>query len=225
MKGASGALAGPGELAEERFARHLCLPHARWWGGRTGVGGCLSSSLRVPGVGQPCLSWADLFRGQLPGPSRNGSEAAQGLLAAPPPDRPTLLRSVQREERVDVYDRNQGFPTGFKIHTCISFKTKSYTLLIKVAAAAAAKSLRSCPTLWDPIDGSPPGSPVPGILQARTLEWGAISCSTAWKWKVKVKLFSHVQLLVIPWTAAYQAPLSMGFARQEYWSGVPLHRS
>ena len=88
--------------------------------------------------------------------------------------------------------------------------------------AAAAKSLQSCPTLCDPIDGSPPGSTVPGILQARTLEWVAISFSNAWKWKVKVKSLSQVQLFVTPWTAAYQAPLSMGFSRQEYWSGVPL---
>ena len=90
------------------------------------------------------------------------------------------------------------------------------------AAAAAAKSLQLCPTLCDPIDGSPPGSAVPGILQTRTLEWVAISFSSAWKWKVKVKLLSRVWLLVTPWTAAYQAPLSMGFSRQEYWSGVPL---
>ena len=93
---------------------------------------------------------------------------------------------------------------------------------IAAAAAAAAKSLQSCPTLCDPIDGSPPGSPVPGILQAKTLEWVAISFSNAWKWKVKVKLLSRVQLLATPWTAAYQAPLSMGFSRQEYWSGLPL---
>ena len=90
------------------------------------------------------------------------------------------------------------------------------------AAAAAAKSLQSCPTLCDPIDGSPPGSPVPGILQARRLEWVAISFSNAWKWKVKVKLLSRVQLFVTPWTAAYAAPPSMGFSRQDYWSGVPL---
>ena len=89
------------------------------------------------------------------------------------------------------------------------------------AAAAAAKSLQSCPTLCDPIDSSPPGSPVPGILQTRTLEWVAISFSNAWKWKVKVKSLSRVPLLAIPWTAAHQA-LSMGFSRQEYWSGVPL---
>jgi len=90
------------------------------------------------------------------------------------------------------------------------------------AAAAAAKSLQSCPTLCDPIDGSPPGSPVPGILQARTLEWVAISFSSAWKWKVKVKLLSRAQLLLTPWTATYEAPPSMGFSRQEHWSGVPL---
>ena len=92
----------------------------------------------------------------------------------------------------------------------------------KHAAATAAKSLQLCPTLCDPTDGSPPGCPIPGILQARTLEWVAISFSNAWKWKVKVKSLSRVRLLVAPWTAAYQAPPSMGFSRQEYWSGVPL---
>jgi len=90
------------------------------------------------------------------------------------------------------------------------------------AAAAAAKSLQSCLTLCDPIDGSPPGSPVPGILKARTLEWVAISFPNVWKWKVKVKSLSRVQLLATQWTAAYQAPPSMGFSRREYWSGVPL---
>ena len=89
-------------------------------------------------------------------------------------------------------------------------------------AAAAAKVLQVCPTLCDPIDGSLPGSSVLGILQARTLEWVAISFSSAWKWKVKVRLLSRVRLFVTPWTAAYQAPLSMGVSRQEYWSGVPL---
>ena len=95
-------------------------------------------------------------------------------------------------------------------------------LIRKSTAAAAAKSLQSCPTLCDPIEGSPPGSPIPGILQARTLEWVAISFSNAWKWKVKVKLLSRVRLFATPWTAAHQAPPSMGFSRQEYWSGVPL---
>ena len=90
------------------------------------------------------------------------------------------------------------------------------------AAVAAAKLLQSCLTLCDRTDGSPPGSPVPGILQARTLEWVAISSSKAWKGKVKVKSLSHVRLLATPWTAAYQAPPSIGFSRQEYWSGLPL---
>ena len=89
-------------------------------------------------------------------------------------------------------------------------------------AAAAPKSLQSCLTLCDPIDGSPPGSPIPGILQTRTLEWVAISFSSAWKWKVKVKSLSRVRLLATPWTVAYQAPPSMGFSRQEYWNGLPL---
>ena len=92
----------------------------------------------------------------------------------------------------------------------------------KFSAAAAAKSLQSCPTLCDPIDSSPPVSPIPGILQARTLEWVAISFSNAWKWKVKANSLSHVWLLATPWNAAYQAPPSMGFSRQKYWSGVPL---
>ena len=96
----------------------------------------------------------------------------------------------------------------------VKFWTRQY--------AAAAKSLQSCPTLCDPIDGSPPGSPVPGILQARALEWVAISFSNAWKWKVKVKSLSRVQLSATPCTAAYQTPPSMGFSRREYWSGLPL---
>ena len=90
------------------------------------------------------------------------------------------------------------------------------------AASAAAKSLQSCPILCDPVDGSPPGSPIPGILQARTLERVAISFSNAWKWKVKMKSLSCVRLLATPGTAAHQAPPFMGFSRQEYWSGVPL---
>ena len=89
-------------------------------------------------------------------------------------------------------------------------------------AATAAKSLQSCPILCDPIDGSPPGCPNPGILQARTLEWVAISFSNAWRWKVKVRSLSRVRLFATPQTVAYQAPPPMGFSRQVYWSGVPL---
>ena len=99
-----------------------------------------------------------------------------------------------------------------------SCKNQIKTLLINYAMLCYSKSLQSCPTLCDTIDSS---SPVPGILQARTLEWVAISFSNAWKWKVKVKSLSGVWFLATPWTAAHQAPLSIGFSRQEYWSGVP----
>ena len=94
-------------------------------------------------------------------------------------------------------------------------------MIIFIIAATAAKSLQSCPTLCDPRDGSPTGFPVPGILQARTVEWVAISFSNAWKWKVKVKSLSHARLLATPWTAAYQAPLSMDFPGKS--TGVGCH--
>ena len=94
--------------------------------------------------------------------------------------------------------------------------------MVHTYAAAAAKSPQSCPTLCDPIDGSPPGSAISGILQARTLEWVAISFSSVAKWKVKVKSLSPVQLSATPWTEGYQATPPMGFSRQEYWSGLPL---
>ena len=99
-----------------------------------------------------------------------------------------------------------------------------YHWATRKAQAAAAKSLQSFLTLCDPTDGSlhPPGSAIPGILQARILEWVAIAFSNAWKWKVKVKSLSHVRLFGTPGTGAYQAPPSMGFSRQEYWSGLPL---
>ena len=104
----------------------------------------------------------------------------------------------------------------------VQWQTYSLHFVLLTGAAAAAKLLQPCLILCDPIDSSAPGSPVAGILQARTLEWVAISFSNAWKWKVKVKSLSCVRLLATPWTAAYQAPPSMGFSRQEYWSGVPL---
>ena len=108
--------------------------------------------------------------------------------------------------------------TSWEILDCMKHKLESRL----PGAAAAAKLLQSCLTLCDPTDGSPPGSTVPGILQARTLEWIAISFSNVWKWKVKVKSLSRVRLLATPWTAAYQAPLSMGFSSQEYLSALPL---
>ena len=104
----------------------------------------------------------------------------------------------------------------------LELKKRSFTRCNREAATATAKLLQSCPILCDPIDGSPPGPAVPGILQARTLLWVAISSSNAWKGKVKVKSLSRVRLLATPWTAAYHAPPSMGFSRQECWSGVPL---
>ena len=101
-----------------------------------------------------------------------------------------------------------------------SFLNAGYVKLNKVKVKVLVT--QSCLILCDPMDCSPPGSPVPGILRARTLEWVAISFSNAWKWKVKVKSFSHIPLVATPWTATYQAPPSMGFSSQEYWSGVPL---
>jgi len=103
-----------------------------------------------------------------------------------------------------------------------TFVGKVMSRLFNMLAAAAAKSLQLCLTLCNPIDGSPPGSTVPEILQARTLEWVAISFSNAGKWKVKGKSLSRVRFLVTPWTAAHQVPPSMEFSRQECWSGVPL---
>ena len=106
----------------------------------------------------------------------------------------------------------------------MSKSSNNMTIILSnvIKIVAAAKSLQSCLTLCDPIDSSPPGSPVPRILQARTLEWVAISFSNAWKWKVKLKSLSRVPPSATSWTAAFQAPPSMGFSRQEYWSGMPL---
>ena len=102
-----------------------------------------------------------------------------------------------------------------------SVATKASKLVLMIHSAAA-KSLQSCLTLCDPIDGSPPGSPVPGILQARALVWVAISFCNAWKWKVKARSLSRVRLFATPWTEAHQAPLSMGWSRQDYWSMLPF---
>ena len=106
---------------------------------------------------------------------------------------------------------------SFPISQLFSWGGQSTGVSALAAAAATAKSLQSCPTLRQPTR-----LPVAGVLQAKTLEWVAISFSNAWKWKVKVKSLSRVRLFETPWTAPYQAPLPMGFSRQEYWSGVPL---
>ena len=120
---------------------------------------------------------------------------------------------------VELYELMWSLDFCLNILCWLSITTKNnLTLLL----CSAAESLQSYLTLCDPIDGSPPGSPIPGILQARALEWVASSFSNAWKWKVKLKSLSHVQLFLTPWTAAHQAPPSMGFSRQEYWSELPL---
>ena len=119
------------------------------------------------------------------------------------------------EEWVSCFGKSMGVLCGWKeVDTWLKRSSR--------LPAAAANSLQSRPTLCNSIDGSPPGSPIPGILQARTLEWVAISFSNAWKWKVKLQSPSRVWPSTTPWTAAYQAPPSMGFSRQEYWSGMPL---
>ena len=128
------------------------------------------------------------------------------------------LRSPNVQSIIQLNSNNRGDPLWLGA----IYPKRSCTHFLSYAPAAAAKSLQSCPTLCDPIDGRPPGSPISGILQARALEWVAISFSNEWKWKVKLKSLSHIWLLATPWTAAYEAPQSMGFSRQEYWSGVPL---
>ena len=89
--------------------------------------------------------------------------------------------------------------------------------MFTVVISAAAKLLQSCPTLCDPIDGSPPGSSVPEIFQARTLEWVAMSFPNACMQAKSLQ--SCPALTATLQTAAYQAPLSMGFCSQEYQSG------
>ena len=142
--------------------------------------------------------------------------------------------SILMKGRHDCLEKHSGWlsqPLQFKypprsFWLPVSLKPISTTLFLGLkhssfVTAAVAKSLQSCLTLCDPIDSSPPGSPIPGILQARTLEWVATTFSNAWKWKVKVKSLTRVQLLETPWTAAHQAPPSMGFSRQESWSQGP----
>ena len=127
------------------------------------------------------------------------------------------ISAVQQSDSVCTYIdpfKKYSFPLWFITGYWTKYSSLCYALLLLL--------LQSCPTLCDPIDGSPPGSPIPGTLQARILEWVAIFSSNAWKWKVKVKSLSRVRLFATLWTAAHQAPLSMGFSRQEYWSGVPL---
>ena len=125
------------------------------------------------------------------------------------------LRIHEQCEKAERYDTERWTPQIGRCPHATGEEQRNNSR--KTEAAAAAKSIQLCPTLCDPIDGSLPGSSILGILQARTLEWVAISFSSAWKWKVKVRLLSRVQLFATPWTAAHQAPPSMGFSRQEYW--------
>ena len=149
-------------------------------------------------------------------PSALPGNRATSARIRPPPD----FRFRRAEAKAGLWSLagSSGLPVHFsQFSQCCWFVRGSARIV-----AAPAKSLQSCPTLCDPRDGSPPGSPVPGILQAKILEWVAISFSNAWKWKVKVKSLSRVRLFTTPWTAAYQAPPPMRFSRQEYWSGLPL---
>ena len=140
-------------------------------------------------------------------------------------EEPGGLQSMGPQRVGHDWSNWSGMSTVIYVTVITTTPATSTTTVIRAAttaasAAAAAKLRQSCPTLCDPRDGSPPGSRVPGILQARTWEWVAISFSNASKWKVKVKSLSRVWLFPTPWTVAYQAPPSMGFSRQEYWSGL-----
>ena len=135
-----------------------------------------------------------------------------------------LLLLLSRFSRVRLCDPIDGSPPGSAIPGILQARTLEWVAIsFSSAWKVKGESEVTQPflTLSDPMDCSPPGSPIPGILQARTLEWVAISFSNAWKWKVKVKSLSHVRPSATPWTAAYQAPPSMGFSKREYWSGVP----
>ena len=133
-----------------------------------------------------------------------------------------LLRRWLKDYRMNLPKSIATKMSSWAIMSTLSAGTMILLLVAHPLWIIAAKSFQLCPTLCDPIDGSPPGPSVPGILQARTLEWVAVSFSNAWKWKVKVKSLSQVQLFATPWTATYQALPSMGVSRQEYWSGLPL---
>ena len=135
--------------------------------------------------------------------------------------KPNLQYSGHLMQRTDSLMDREAWHAAVHGVTKSRIQLSDWTVLklgvLQNIAAAAAKSLQLCLTLCDPTDGSLPGPPLPGVLQARTLEWVAISFCNAWKWSCSVMSDS-----VTPWTAAYQAPPTMGFSRQEYWSGVPL---
>ena len=191
----------------------LCIRWSKYWSFSFNI----SPSNEHPGLISLRMDWLDLLavQGTLKSLFQHHSSKASILLHS-------ALFIVQLSHPY--------MTTGKTIAlTRWTFVDKVMSLLFNMlSAAAAAKSLQSCPTLCDPIDSSPLGSSVPGILQARILEWVAISFSNSWEWKVKVKSLSHAWLSVTPRTAAYQAPLSMAFSSQEYWRdsweslGLPL---
>ena len=162
----------------------------------------------------PCVRTSQRGRNALPPPPRPVP------LAVPHPSSVSYHSKEQQElrGRIGMGRERRKYPRGNRNLASAYQQAKpgprGLQMGLLKTAAAAAKSLQSCPTLS--------GSPVPGILQARTPEWVAVSFSNEWKWKVKVKSLSRVGLFTTEWTTAYQAPLSMGFSRQECWSGVPL---
>ena len=193
---------------------------------------CTALALRISGSKVP-LKW--MCRASLKGTQSRRTTAGPLVNSGMSPHKESAAcRSGQvteytlwpvwatRPELAEALSVQLGALPGSNILRAQHYLGCEWSTIYSQCAAAAAQSLQSCPTLCDPIDGSPPGSPVPGILQARTLEWVAASFSNVWKWKVKVKSLSRVRLFATPWTAAYQAPPSMGFSRQEHWSGVPL---
>ena len=179
-------------------------------------------------VAQLCPTLCDSMDCSLPGSSVHGIFQARvlewGAIVFPDPLFTTLenTRMIREEEVQRQSWRNKGYQTN-KLNQAIYQVTDcNFGAESKATTTTTTQSLQLCPTLCDPIDSSSPGSTIPRILQARTLEWVAISFSNAWKWKVRVKWLSCVRFFVTPWTAAYRAPPSIRFSRQEYWSGVPL---
>ena len=169
----------------------------------------LSNFMKVQFVFNVNYFWTPKDTWKVPNTTNHQGNANQNYIA------PVRICIIKKTTKNKCWPKCR--EKGTLLHCCWDYKLlhhygKQY---------ATAKSLQSCPTLCDPMDGSPPGSPVPGILQARTLEWAAISFSSAWKWEVKEKSLNCVRLLVTPWTAAHQAPRSMGFSRREEGSGVP----
>ena len=157
---------------------------------------------------QSCLTLCDLVDCSPPGSSMGFSRQEDWLPCPPPGGLP--------DSGIEPVTLASSALTGVFFMTSANWEALEWSMLLLLL------SRFSCVRLCNPMDGSPPGSPIPGILQARTLEWVATSLSNAWKWKMKVKLLSRVQLPATPWTAAYKAPPSMGFSRQEHWSGLPL---